>query len=326
MMNVATIGSGVIVDRMIEAMRKEGRYHLYCVYSRTEKRAKEFANKHQIEKYYWNLDAMLEDKNVDIVYVASPNSLHYEQCKKALEHGKHVINEKPFTPTLKECNELFDLARKNHVYIFEAITNIHLPNYDIVKKHIEDCGEIKMVQCNFSQYSSKYQKYKDHVQANAFDPKFNGGALMDINVYNLHFVTGLFGKPIQAQYFKNVGYNGIDTSGTVILQYPDFISSCTGAKDSSSPNAIYVQGDQGTLIVSGASSGVCKDVYFDSPKKDQIGKKSTDTKEKISVDQDNHMVYECKDFMDVILNQDNKKYEQYASQTKMVVELLEKLA
>lgn len=325
-MNVATIGSGVIVDRMIEAMRKEGRYDLYCVYSRTEKRVKEFADKHQIEKYYWDLDAMLEDENVDIVYVASPNSLHYEQCKKALEHGKHVINEKPFTPTLKECNELFELAKQNHVYIFEAITNIHLPNYNIVKKHVEDCGEIKMVQCNFSQYSSKYQKYKDHIQTNAFDPKFNGGALMDINVYNLHFVTGLFGKPVQAQYFKNVGYNGIDTSGTIILQYPDFIAVCTGAKDSSSTNTVYVQGDQGTLIVSGASSGVCKDVYFDSPKKDQIGKKSTDTKEKIGIDQDNHMVYECKDFMDVILNQEDEKYEQYTNQTKMVVELLEQLA
>lgn len=96
---------------------------------------------------------------------------------------------------------------------------------------------------------------------------------MDINVYNLHFVTGMFGKPNEVHYFKNVGYNGIDTSGIIIMQYPDFIATCTGAKDCSSPYAVYVQGDQGTIIVSGASSGVCKDVYFDAPKKDQIGKK-----------------------------------------------------
>ena len=86
---------------------------------------------------------------------------------------------------------------------------------------MSNCGNIKMVQCNFSQYSSKYQKYKDHVQTNAFDYSFNGGALMDINVYNLHFVTGMFGKPNEVHYFKNVGYNGIDTSGIIIMQYPD---------------------------------------------------------------------------------------------------------
>ena len=325
-MNVATIGSGVIVDRMIEAMRLDGRYHLYCVYSRTEKRAKEFANQHGIQKYYWDLEEMLKDENVDIVYVASPNSLHYKQSKLALEYKKHVITEKPFTPTLQECNELFEIARQNHVYIFEAITNIHLPNYKIVKENLSQCGSIKMVQCNFSQYSSKYQKYKDHIQTNAFDPAFNGGALMDINVYNLHFVTGLFGKPQSTQYIKNTGYNGIDTSGIVIMQYPDFIATCIGAKDSSSPNTVYVQGDQGTLMVIGASSGVCKEVYFDAPKKDQIGKKGVDTKEKISINQPNHMLYECQDFMDVMENKDENKYAAYKIQTQMVVELLEKLA
>ena len=311
-MNVATIGSGVIVDRMIEAMRLDGRYNLYCVYSRTQERAKEFADKHGIQKYYTDMEEMLNDENVDIVYVASPNSLHYKQSKMALEHKKYVINEKPFTPTLKECNELFEIAKKNGVYIFEAITNVHLPNYQIIKENLSNCGNIKMVQCNFSQYSSKYQRYKDHIQTNAFDPNFNGGAL--------------FGKPKDVHYFKNVGYNGIDTSGIVIMEYPNFIATCTGAKDCSSPYTVYLQGDQGTLIVSGASSGVCKDVFFDAPKKDQIGKKAVDTKEKISIEQPNHMLYECKDFMDIILNKDDKAYTTYKEQTQMVVELLEKLS
>ena len=83
-----------------------------------------------------DMEEMLNDENVDIVYVASPNSLHYPQCKMALEHKKHVLNEKPFTPTLKECNDLFEIAQKNGVYIFEAITNIHLPNYKIIKDNL----------------------------------------------------------------------------------------------------------------------------------------------------------------------------------------------
>ena len=90
--------------------------------------------------------------------------------------------------------------------------------------------------------------------------------------------------------------------------------------------SIYLQGDEGTLIVSGASSGVCKDVYFDAPKKDQIGKKAVETKEKISIEQPDHMLYECQDFMDVILNKDEEAYQAYKEQTQMVVELLEKLS
>lgn len=129
-MNVATIGSGVIVERMIEAMRLDGRYNLYCVYSRTEKRAKEFAEKHGIQKYYTDMEEMLNDENVDIVYVASPNSLHYSQSKMALEHKKHVINEKPFTPTLKECNELFEIAEKR-VSIFLKPSQMCI--YQIIK-------------------------------------------------------------------------------------------------------------------------------------------------------------------------------------------------
>ena len=89
-MNVATIGSGVIVDRMIEAMRLDGRYNLYCVYSRTEKRAKEFAEKHGIQKYYTDMEEMLNDENVDIVYVASPNSLWRWNIRSMLLMKSHL--------------------------------------------------------------------------------------------------------------------------------------------------------------------------------------------------------------------------------------------
>ena len=308
---------------MIEAMRLDGRYNLYCVYSRTEKRAKEFAEKHGVQKYYTDMEEMLNDENVDIVYVASPNSLHYSQSKMALEHKKHVINEKPFTPTLKECNELFELAKENGVFIFEAITTIHLPNYALVKEHLKDCGELKFVQCNFSQYSSRYGKYKNHEQTNAFDPAFNGGALMDINVYCIHFVTGIFGKPESVSYIANRGYNGIDTSGILIMRYPGFIATCVGAKDSSSENHVYIQGDQGTIRVFGSSCGVCSHVEFIPPKKDMIGKKDVSNTLNIGIEQIMHMTYECAEFERIIRLQDMKAYEKLCDQTKLVVSILE---
>ncbi|MCF0105614.1 MAG: Gfo/Idh/MocA family oxidoreductase [Holdemanella sp.] len=324
-MKVGTIGSGVIVTRMIDALRNVEGNEVVACYSRTQKRADEFSKQYNIPKTYTDLDEMLKDDEIDTIYVASPNSLHFEQSKKALLAKKHVINEKPFTASIKQAKELFDIAKENGVYIFEAITTHYLPNYDVVKKNLDKVGEIKFIQINFSQYSSKYAKYKNHENPNVFNPAFKGGALMDINVYNLHFVTGIFGKPLSSTYIANQGYNGIDTSGIVILQYPDFIATCIGAKDSSSTNSAIIQGDKGYIRVYNSSTGVCKDVLYSPPVGDLIGIKGfKDPTEHIGIEQAfNHMVYEVKNFMDVIDNKNDVLYKKMCDQTLLVVEILE---
>ena len=323
MIHVATIGSGVIVDRMIQAIESTENMKVQAVYSRTAKKAQEFATKHNVPSYYEDMDAMLSDSQIHAVYVASPNSLHYEQSKKALLAGKHVICEKPFCSTVEQAKELFELAQQKGVFIFEAITNIHTPNFKRIQKSLPRCGEVKLVQCNFSQFSSKYIAYKNHEQRNVFDLEFDGGALMDINVYNLHFVVGLFGKPLSCQYIANVGYNGVDTSGVVILKYENMMAICTGAKDCSSPNCAYIQGDEGTIRMDRASIGVCSHVDFILPKGDVIGKKDTSSFEELGIEQEFHMNYECQDFAYVIENKDVEKYEQWKQQTLIVVDLLE---
>ena len=323
MIRVATIGSGVIVDRMIQAIQSTNDMCVQAVYSRTMQKAQEFALKHHVETFYDDLDAMLADSQINTVYVASPNSLHYEQSKKALLAGKHVICEKPFCSRLAQAKELFALAEEKGVFIFEAITNIHTPNFKIIQDSLSRCGQVKMVQCNFSQFSSKYLDYKAHKQRNVFDLAFDGGALTDINVYNLHFVTGLFGMPTSCEYIANVGYNGIDTSGIVILKYEDMIAVCVGAKDCSSPNCAYIQGDEGTIRMDRASIGVCSHVDFIPPKGDGIGKKDANMFEELGIEQEFHMNYECEDFVSAIVNKEYDRYEQWKQQTLMVVSLLE---
>ena len=181
-----------------------------------------------------------------------------------------------------------------------------------------------MVQCNFSQYSSRYELFKQKKQTNIFDPKFDGGALMDINVYNLHFVTGLFGMPDTLHYYGNKGYNGIDTSGVILMEYPGFIAICTGAKDSSSPYCVYIQGDRATIRVDRASSGVCEHVDLLLPKGDTIGRKDrAEITKEIGIDQGFHMFYELSDFVRMIEHDDFEQYDQYKKQTLMVMELLD---
>ncbi|MDR2772264.1 MAG: Gfo/Idh/MocA family oxidoreductase [Elusimicrobiota bacterium] len=328
-MRVAVIGSGIIVDKFIEALKMTKGASLEAVFSRTDERASAFATKHSAKKFYSDMDTMLQDPDIDTIYIASPNSLHFEHSKKALQAGKNVINEKPFTSTLQETKELFDLAKTQNRFIFEAITTIHLPNYQIIKDNLSRCGNIKILTLNFSQFSKRYLTYMAGQQTNIFDPKFSGGSLYDINVYNIHFVVGLLGKPKSYKYYPNIGTTGVDTSGVLIMVYDNFVANLIAAKDSESGYMFYVQGDKGTIRVSESSSGVCKNVGLflqGDSQPDGIAKFAgfsiEDAFRPIGIEQKQHMSYEVEAFAGIIKNNDFAAYEKLKKQTLDVMEIL----
>jgi predicted dehydrogenase len=254
-MKIATIGTGFIVDAFLSGLSSIEEAECVAMYSRKEETAKPLAEKYGIHSIYTDLNEMYADPTIEFVYVASPNSLHFEQAYRALEHGKHVICEKPFTSTLKETDTLISLAKQKNLMLFEAITTIHLPNYQLIKENIEKLGQIKLIQCNYSQYSSKYNALLAGETPNVFNPKFSGGSLVDINIYNLHFVMNLFGTPEKITYSANKHTNGIDTSGVLVMEYPEFIAECVGAKDTRSMNFVLIQGEKGYIHVDNGANG-----------------------------------------------------------------------
>jgi predicted dehydrogenase len=135
--------------------------------------------------------------------------------------------------------------------LFEAITTIHFPGFEQLKKDLPLLGSIRLVQANYSQYSSRYDLLMAGQLTNIFDPAFSGGALMDINVYNVHFAVGLFGAPAKVHYLANRASNGIDTSGILTLGYDDFSCVLCGAKDSGSPSNALIQGTRGYIRTTG---------------------------------------------------------------------------
>lgn len=285
-MRIGTIGTGVIVETFLEAVSEVQNVECTAVYSRKEETARKLADKFQIRQIYTDVDAMLEDDQVDFVYVASPNSLHYEYTLKALQKGKNVICEKPFTSTIEESEALIALAEKNRLFLFEAITTLHFPNFKRIKELLPTLGDVKIVQCNYSQYSSRYDKLMAGEVTNVFDPAFSGGSLVDINIYNLHFVIGLFGEPESVEYIPNKAKNGIDTSGIALLKYNRFVSTCAGAKDSHSPSFAVIQGTKGYIKV-GSSANEC--ISFEMG----IGEAVVTFNEQKS---SNRMLYEVMDF------------------------------
>ena len=253
-MNIGVIGTGLIVKSVLEAAKPIEGITWGAVYSRKYETGESFAKQFGIPRIDTDLDSFLSGSEIDTVYIASPNSLHYVQARAALEHGKNVIVEKPFTSTLKEAQELQKLAKEKNLFLFEAITTRYLPNYDYIRNQLPKLGRLRMVQCCFSQYSSRYDALLRGEVSNVFNPAFSGGALEDINLYNIQFVMGLFGAPIEAKYYPNRHTNGIDTSGVAVLQYPDFICTCQGAKDTVSLNCVQIQGENGFILVNDKSN------------------------------------------------------------------------
>lgn len=310
-MNIATIGTGFIVDTFLSALSKVEGARCVAMYSRKQETAKPLAEKFGIGKIYTNLEEVYGDPEVDFIYVASPNSLHYQHAYSALEHGKHVICEKPFTSTVRELESLTQLAKQKKLMLFEAITTIHLPNYQLIKENIAKLGPIKMIQCNYSQYSSRYNALLAGETPNIFNPKFSGGALVDINIYNLHFVMNLFGTPETISYTANKHANGIDTSGVLVLKYSDFIAECVGCKDTNSMNFALIQGEKGYIHADGANG--CQTVVLHTEGNETVLNQQNET---------NKLYYELVDFHEIYQNQDFDRCYQLLDYSSTVMEVL----
>lgn len=252
-MKLGIIGTGKIVHDALYAMAPVEAIQLSAIFARPHSREKgeALAAQYGIAEVYTDYDALLDSADVDAVYIGLVNSVHYEYARRALEKGRHVILEKPFTDTLAEAEDLFRLAAARGVYIFEAITVLHNDVIEKMRADLPRLGPIRMMMANYSQYSSRYDRYLAGQVDPSFDPAHRGGALRDINVYNIHYAAALFGAPLSAHYYPNRGFNGVDTSGTLVMRYDGFSAVCTAAKDSDSPCFVTIQGEKGYMRIDG---------------------------------------------------------------------------
>jgi predicted dehydrogenase len=247
-MKLGILGTGMIVKDLLSTVHKLPFSGLAILGTpQTEAETRELATRYNIDDVYFDCQEML-NSDVDTIYVALPNHLHFPFASQALQKGKHVIIEKPITTSVEELNTLKNMASEQNLIMLEAMNIHHLPAYLSLQSQLAEIGNIKLVTLNYSQYSSRYDDFMAGLVHPAFDAKKGGGALMDINIYNLHFVAGLFGEPKTVNYFANV-HNNIDTSGMVLIDYGDFKCVCIGAKDCKAPTTSLIQGEKGNMQI-----------------------------------------------------------------------------
>lgn len=246
-MKLGIIGKGKIVTEFLPQLAQVEGLEVVALMASAGKETEtaRFCAEHGISHCVGSLEEMCR-LGVDTVYVATPNSLHFSHCKAALELGLNVICEKPMCANFAETKTIADLAKEKNLFLFEAITTLHLPNFHTIRQLLPRIGEIKLVQSHFCQYSSRYDAFAKGEIHPVFDPQKAGGTLLDLGVYNLFFVMGLFGMPESVQYLANVE-RGIDTSGILTMKYPDFSAVCVAAKDCKGSCGSLIQGTKGVI-------------------------------------------------------------------------------
>ena len=312
-MRIGTTGTSPITLALIETFIRTENI-VVAVQSRNLEKAREVAYKYGVEKAYDNFEKMLEDKDIDTIYVALPNALHYKYAKQALLANKNVICEKPFTTTYAEAKELADIAKEKHLYLFEAILTRHLPAAKALKNSLKEIAPIRMAIFNFSKYSSKYDKFLNNIYTNTFAKEMAGGALMDLNIYNLHLTHLLFGKAEKLNYFANI-QRDVDTSGVAVLEYDGFIVNCISAKDSDAKSFGQIMGEKGYINFDNSSS-----IFEEFELVHHDG-----TKEHYKNDGLDPYASEIKTFKDIIESDDYARHLEILNDSLEVMEMLEEL-
>ncbi len=333
-MRLAFIGTGKIIADALHAVSVLDCIERTAVFARphSEDKARALAREYEIKEVFTDYEALLAKSTADTVYIGLVNSAHYEYAKRALLSGKNVILEKPFTGFYKEALELEKLALEKKLFLLEAITILHNDVYPKLKSGLSKLGAIRMVQANYSQYSSRYDNYRNGIADHAFSGEYYGGALFDINIYNIHYCVSLFGKPSEVQYYPNLGFNGIDTSGVLILKYENFVAVCSGAKDSDSRCFVSVQGEDGDMLID-SKPNVASELrlnYVDPDCREKVRDAAGAEVRRMRKDVfkapavHHRMTCEFADFARIIDEKDYKLGESLLAESVAVIEILEK--
>ncbi|WP_083652294.1 Gfo/Idh/MocA family protein [Bacillus sp. MRMR6] len=313
MLTYATIGTSWITERFIHAAQLSNELQLVGVYSRTEEKAKKFADSFNTA-YYTSIDEVAKNQDIQAVYIASPNSVHFEQAITFLKNKKHVICEKPMFSTTAELDEAYKTAEENGVYLFEAIRNIHTPNYRILKEKLHLAGSVRSAILPYMKYSSRYDLFLQGEEPNIFSAKYSGGALVDLGVYPLAIAVGLFGEPEEVTYHPVLLRSGVDGSGTLILKYEGFVCTilCSKIADSVAPCEIH--GEKGTFVLEDAAP-ISEIKFLDSHTKES---------QLLSVSQEKQdMAYECITFARIIETNNEEEYMDLKNLSKIVLKITE---
>jgi predicted dehydrogenase len=243
------IGTGLIAERFAADMPFSDSGVISAVGSRTQSSADTFADKFGIANRHDSYESLVQDDDVDAVYVATPHPWHHDNALLALNHGKHVLVEKPFTMTAAEAQDVVDVARDNGLFLMEAMWTRFLPHIIAVREKLAEgaVGDIVTVAADHGQWFVKDPAFR------LFAPELGGGALLDLGVYVVSFASMVLGTPSRVTALLDATFTGVDGQASMIFGYDSgaqALLTCTSLARSATRASIV--GTDGRIEIEGA--------------------------------------------------------------------------
>lgn len=240
------LGTGWIAGMMAEALSSLDDAEMIAVGSRTQESADKFADQWNIPNRHPSYEALTNDPEVDVIYIATPHPYHYENAKLCLNARKAVLCEKPFTLNEQTTQELVDLAREKQVFMMEAMWTRFLPAVVQARQWIAEgkIGEVRAVRANF------FIDLDPKPEGRLLNPELGGGALLDLGVYPVSFASMVLGTPKEIKSFAYLGETGVDEQVVMIFDYEGskhaILSTCMHL---TAPIDAHIIGDKGVIRV-----------------------------------------------------------------------------
>ena len=295
------VGTNFITDWVIKGAREDERFELVAVCSRSQETADAFAEKHNIPYTFTSLEEMAASDLIDAVYIASPNFKHAEQSILCMQHGKHVLCEKPMASNAAEVSRMIEASEKYGVTLMEAMKPTLTPNFLSVMKNINRAGTLRRYFSSYCQYSSRYDKFKEGIVLNAFKPEFSNGAMMDIGVYTVYPMVVLFGRPSKIDASGVLLHTGVDGQGAVNFEYDGLNATVLYSKIANSSLPTEIQGEDGNITLDRIN--IISKVEFQPRAAAASGKGEQNEPEDISkLTEHDEYFYEVEEFINCVLS------------------------
>lgn len=256
-MNISVIGPGPMADKFTHTLLQIPEIELYGVASRSIERAQEFANRHGYKTAYGSAAELVADPNVQLVYISTPHSQHYDDMKLCIEHGKAVLCEKAFTINATQAKEIKEFAKRDDVFVAEAIWTRYMPSRDIINNVLASgiIGNVSTLTANLC--------YPVTAKPRIMAPELAGGALLDIGVYGINFALMHFGNDIERiESSVKMTSTGVDEMETITMHFKSGkMAVITSSILSRSDRQGVFYGDKGYMIVDNINNPLRISIY-----------------------------------------------------------------
>jgi len=254
---IGILGAGKISHSTVPAMIGLKEIECYAVASRSLEKAQEFARQYGFQKAYGSYEEMMHDPEVELVYVATPHSHHFEHMMLCMEHGKAVLCEKAFTMNADQARKIMEYSREHGIFAAEAIWPRYMPSRKMIDDVIASgvIGKVNTLTANLS--------YVIHQVPRIYEPALAGGALLDIGVYGINFALMHFGTDIdRVESSVQLMPSGVDGMETITIFYRDGrMAVLTHSVYARSDRKGIIHGDEGYIVVENINNPQSVSVY-----------------------------------------------------------------